>query len=476
MGKLTSSPKAGKDEELLALTRKDRILNILGISAVGVCILFLVIMLSSPQPAWRYVSIFGVLLLVCLVSLALNRVGRFSLAALLFLLGLTFAIMGVVLQSFLVDQVRTPTVFYFSWVVLAAGVLLGARASLGFATLSAFLILITGPIGSAALPVEDMVGDLVPAAVLGYLMALVAWLYSNSLEKALHQLAERSRALEAANQEIHTFSRTLEGQVQERTRELRDFMAMVAHDLRNPLTTVQGYTEMLQEECQEDMGPRQRRALNTIVASVQHMIGLTEDLVYLGHLRAGTARFDVEPLPIEYVVREACEGFERRLAEKKLDLRLDLPAELPFVLGDRLRLTQVLNNLVGNALNYTPSGEIVVGARPINGFVEINVSDTGIGIPPEEQDILFTHIARGKHKVVHNSRGTGLGLIISSFVVKAHGGEIWVESDENKGSTFSFTVPIVTPVSTEPTNIDVDLPTFRSSSPSENPAEAVWTV
>jgi signal transduction histidine kinase len=130
------------------------------------------------------------------------------------------------------------------------------------------------------------------------------------------------------------------------------------------------------------------------------------------------------------------------MAVKRLGLKLELPPELPLVWGDHLRLTQVLNNLVSNAYNYTPSGAIIVAAQPDDGLVEISVSDTGIGIPEDEQRRLFTHFFRGEHELVRSQRGTGLGLSIAHSIVQAHGGNIWAESQVGKGSTFRFTLPV----------------------------------
>jgi signal transduction histidine kinase len=401
-------------------------------------------MLSQPSPKLRYVLPFALLLLLCLVSLLLNRIGRFFLGALLFLLGLTFAIMAVVLQSFLIDQVSSPEVFYCCFTVLAAGMLLGPRSTFVFATLNAVIIITIGFVASGVLPVDEAWGDLVPAAVLSYLMALVAWLYGSSLEKALLQLTERSQQLEAANKEIHAFSRTLEAKVEERTRELRTFVSMVAHDLRSPLAVVHGYAEILQDRHVDTMDERQKRAVSTIAANVQHILHLMDDLLEISTLQAGQTQFDMEAVSIEGVIYEVCDGFKHQISHKQLGLKMDLPGELPRVWGDRFRLTQVLNNLMGNAYDYTPSGAIIVGAQPVDDFVQVSVSDTGVGIPLEEQEHLFTHFFRGEHDVVRSRKGAGLGLAIARSIVETHDGEIWVESEPGKGATFHFTVPVVT--------------------------------
>ncbi len=429
------------------LERKSKLFNVLARTGVVVSALFLAGMLYPPISPPPYFVIFGLLLAACLVSLVLNRAGHFRLAAWLYLLGLTLAIFGVVLAGIFLAGMIGSVIYYFPLTVITAGMLFDSRATFGFATLNTVLIAALGWIAYLVLPIEfvDIFSVTLPAAVLCYVMAIVAWLYGSSLERALHEITERSQQLQAANEEIRAFSRTLEDRVQERTHELREFMSMVAHDLRNPLTVVRGYTEMLQEQGAETLQEKQRRAVDTIATNVQHMLKLTEDLLEFSRLQSGRAEFDMQPLPIEGMIQQVCDGFQQRLAEKGLGLKLDLPPELPPVRGDHFCLIQVLNNLMGNACNYTPSGAIIVGARPADGFVEISVSDTGVGISPEEQKRLFTRFFRGEHQTVRRQKGTGLGLAISRSIVEAHGGKIWAESEPGKGSTFHFTVPVAAP-------------------------------
>ncbi|MFN2183459.1 MAG: sensor histidine kinase, partial [Anaerolineae bacterium] len=210
---------------------------------------------------------------------------------------------------------------------------------------------------------------------------------------------------------------------------------------RNPLTVIRGYTEILQEEQTPPPTPRQERVLETISSNIEHMLQMTEKLLEISRLQSGTVHFDMEALPIEVVIDEVCTSFEQQLSDKHLGLKREIPADLPSIWGDHFQLTQVLSNLMTNAYNYTPSGAIIIGARPRDGFVEVSVSDTGIGISPEDQQRVFTHFFRGQNHLVRSRKGTGLGLTIARSIVEAHGGEIWVESEIDKGSTFYFTLP-----------------------------------
>ena len=438
-------------EEQAELERRSRLLQIMAISGIVVCAAFLLLMMIPIIGAWwPYVIIFAVLLCCCALSVFLSRRGQLRPAGYLFLFALSLSILGVMLGGILDQGVFGFVIYFFPLPVLAAGMVLGPRATFGFATVNSVLIVLMALVAYIVLPIDvDTYGNTVlavaiPALILCYLMALVAWLYGNSLEGALRQLTEQSQQLQKANLEIHAFSRSLEAKVEERTQELREFVSMVAHDLRSPLTVIRGYTEILQEEQEPPPNQRQERALDTISTNVEHMLQMTEELLELSRLQSGTVQFDMEVLPIEVVIEEVCTSFEQQVAEKRLGLKVEIPPDLPRVQGDHSHLTQVLYNLVVNAYNYTPSGAIIVGARPLDGFVEVSVSDTGIGIPPEDQQRLFSHFFRGQHHLVRSQKGSGLGLAIARSIVEAHGGEISVESEVDKGSTFRFTLPQAT--------------------------------
>ena len=440
---LEPSPEAQAD-----LARRSRLLQIMATSGVVVCAAFLLLLMLPIFGAyWLFVLIFSVLLCCCAASLFWSRRGHLRLAGYLFLLALSFAILGVVLGGILGDGIYGWVIYWFPLPVLAAGMILGSRATFGFATVNAVLIAGTAVLAYHVLSTDiDTFGDnvlavAIPAIMLCYLMALVAWLYGNSLEGALRRLTEQSEQLQKANLEIHAFSRSLEDKVEERTQELRDFVSMVAHDLRSPLTVIKGYTELLQEQEEPRAGERQERALDTISGNVEHMLQLTDRLLELSRLQSGTAQFEMEALPVEVIIENVCASFAQQVDEKRLGLKVEIPQDLPHVRADHFYLTEVLNNLVGNALSYTPSGAIIVAARPFDGFVEVSVSDTGIGIPPEDKQRLFTHFFRGRHPLVRSRKGTGLGLSIARSIVESHGGKISVESEVGKGSTFRFTLP-----------------------------------
>ncbi len=428
--------------------RKRRLFNILAGSGVVTCIVILAAMLTPPISPWTSFAVFGSLLVVGLVTLSLNRKRYSQWAALVWLSSLILAIFLILLEAVIADQELPPPIYWFAVIVFASGTILKPRATFVFATVSAVLVgvlvIIAFHMGSFQdeAYARDVIGDSVPPAVVCYVVAIVSWLYGTSLENALRQITDYSADLEAANQEIRAFSQTLEEKVEARTRELREFVSMVAHELRGPLTVIRGYTELLQEEEQEEPEPRSETPTDLIASNIEQMLSLTDDLLEISRLRSGGVQFRMEPLAMGAVIEEVCTSYGPRMAEKRLGLKIDLPPDLPRIQNDHLYLNHVLSNLVSNAYRYTPAGAIIVSARDVDGFVEVSVSDTGVGIPPEEQKRLFGQFIRGEHEVVRSQKGTGLGLSIAHSIVEAHGGEICVESEVDQGSTFRFTVPI----------------------------------
>jgi signal transduction histidine kinase len=427
--------------------RKRRLFNILAGSGVVTCIVIIAAMLTPPISPWTSFAAFGFLLIVGLVSLALNRKRYSQRAALAWLSSLILAIFLILLEEVIVDQEIAPPIYWFAVIVFASGTILKPRATFVFATVSAVLIGVLALIAFQVGPSQDeaytrdVIGLSVPPAIVCYVVAIISWLYSTSLEKALRQITDYSAELERANQEIRAFSQTLEEKVEARTRELREFVSMVAHELRGPLTVIRGYTELLQEGKQREPEPRSGNPAALIASNTEQMLSLTDDLLEISRLRSGGVQFRMEPLAIEAVIEEVCTSYGSRIAEKHLGLRIDLPPDLPKVQADHLYLNHVLRNLVSNAYRYTPAGAIVVSAQAVDGFVEVSVSDTGVGIPPEEQEHLFHQFIRGGHEVVRSQKGTGLGLSIAHSIVEAHGGEIYVESEVDNGSIFRFTIP-----------------------------------
>lgn len=217
------------------------------------------------------------------------------------------------------------------------------------------------------------------------------------------------------------------------------FVETVSHDLRNPLATIQGFAMLLE---MENLSERGRSNLSGLLQGVAQIQNLIQNLLDLARIEAKMDE-QIEACDLTEITEDVLSGFELQLAEKEMTLVADLPAELPWVLGNPLRLSQVVANLVSNAVKYTPrGGRITVGLSYEDGENRLAISDTGPGIPPEEQGQIFERFYRVP--MMENSEwieGTGLGLSIVKAIIEGYGGRVWVESEMGLGSTFICTLP-----------------------------------
>lgn len=226
-----------------------------------------------------------------------------------------------------------------------------------------------------------------------------------------------------------------------RTRD--EFLAMVSHDLRNPLGTISMSSSMLSRQLsRQDLESAQRQA-ERIQRSVDQMLRLVDDLLDVAKMAAGT--FSIERLPHDAVVlaREGLDPFVLAARERSLELRIDLPPQPVPVACDRQRVLQVLSNLLGNALKFTPaSGTVGLRLERRSGEAVFSVTDTGPGIPEEELRHVFDRFWRANRR---DQGGAGLGLFIARSLVEAHGGRIWAESVAGAGSVFCFALAVTDP-------------------------------
>ena len=222
----------------------------------------------------------------------------------------------------------------------------------------------------------------------------------------------------------------------------RDFVANVSHEFRTPLTAIQGFSETLLGGAIND--PQNRdRFLSIILEHARRLARLTDDLLMLSKMDADRLELELRRLPVEQLVAGCVETAQPRAVEKDLRLSVNLGKKLPDIAGDRRRLTEVLQNLLDNAIQYTPAGgQIMVSAERHDGDVVFTVSDTGIGIPQADQPRIFERFYRVDVARSREVGGTGLGLSIAKHLMEAHGGRLWVESEVGQGSQFHFSVPI----------------------------------
>ena len=217
-----------------------------------------------------------------------------------------------------------------------------------------------------------------------------------------------------------------------------DFVNTVSHDLRSPLTAILGYVELIDRV--GTVNEQQREFIRRVQISVHNITSLINDLLDLGRIEAG---FDArkEIVPFAGIIHFAVDGLKSRADEKSLELTLDIPEELPQVLGNPVRLRQLLNNLLANAIKYTPNhGKIRIYAHAEGGQIILQISDNGPGIPPADQPYIFDKFYRASN-VPNDTPGTGLGLAIVKSIVENHLGRIWVESNIGQGTSFTVVLP-----------------------------------
>ncbi len=223
----------------------------------------------------------------------------------------------------------------------------------------------------------------------------------------------------------------------------RDFVANVSHELKTPLTAIQGFAETLLGGALEDRANNQR-FVTIIRDHAIRLARLTDDLLMLSKIEAGKLEFDFRPVALAEFVEPCLETARLRVESKGISLEVDFPPNFPPIRGDAHRLREVLQNLLDNAVQYTPAGgHIRLTAVSRNGAAVITVADTGIGIPQADQEKIFERFYRVDAARSREAGGTGLGLAIAKHIVEAHGGRLWVESAVAQGSKFHFSIPLV---------------------------------
>jgi signal transduction histidine kinase len=284
---------------------------------------------------------------------------------------------------------------------------------------------------------------------------------THSMNRPLRELRRGIRAIshEGLSDPIRITSRDEFGELagafnemtallKEEERMRSDFISMLSHEIRTPLTSIRESVNMIAEELMGPINQRQRRFLEIAGGEIERISDLLSHLMQVSRMEAGALKIDLRPLDPS-VLMSHCIYRVAPLAEAKgITIRTDIPAGMPFIMGDPDNLQQVLLNLLGNAIKFAPpQSEVMVLVEPessANGLqLKFSVSDSGPGIPPDEQSLVFHKYYRapGTRDQVD---GVGLGLSISRYIVEAHGGTLWVESQVGRGSTFGFTLPALT--------------------------------
>ncbi len=223
-----------------------------------------------------------------------------------------------------------------------------------------------------------------------------------------------------------------------------EFLSLVTHQLRSPLTGTKYIMQLILSEKMGKLTPDQKELLQQGQDSNDRMLILVSDLLNIAKMADGDVAFDFESTQIEEMLKEMHMQIEPQAQKKSLTLSLHLPKEpLPPIQLDKKKVRFVIQNLIDNAVKYTPeAGSVTIIAEKHQKGIKVSVKDTGIGVPKDEIDKLFTKFYRATNAEASKRVGTGLGLYIAKSVIERHHGEMWVESVENKGSTFSFYLPL----------------------------------
>lgn len=219
------------------------------------------------------------------------------------------------------------------------------------------------------------------------------------------------------------------------------FLASMSHELRTPLNAILNFTEFVADGLMGAVNEKQEDALRRAIASGEHLLSLINDILDLTKIEVGMMELFIEPVDFNATIESVLATTKGLLRHKPIELVTEITPALPMIRGDKRRLRQILLNLLSNAVKFTPQGTIALTAELKDLYVHIRIKDTGIGIDQDDQPIIFENFRQGKNTIVTSS-GSGLGLPITKYLVEAHHGRIWVESELNVGSTFYVELPI----------------------------------
>jgi signal transduction histidine kinase len=259
-------------------------------------------------------------------------------------------------------------------------------------------------------------------------------------DKQIHMVSTFADQAAIAIENVRLFD-----EIQDKSRQLEvasqhksQFLANMSHELRTPLNAILGYTELMADGAYGEPSEKMLGILKRLEANGKHLLGLINDVLDLSKIEAGQLVLELSDYSVQDIAQTVRSTLEPLASDKKLAFKVEMASELPPGHGDGRRLTQVLINLVGNAIKFTDAGEVAIKADANNGSFYVSVRDTGPGISTADQAKLFQEFQQAD-----NEGGTGLGLAISKRIIEMHGGRIWVESQPGQGSTFTFTLPVV---------------------------------
>jgi signal transduction histidine kinase len=242
--------------------------------------------------------------------------------------------------------------------------------------------------------------------------------------RLFREIEDKSRQIEAAN------------------RHKSEFLANMSHELRTPLNAIIGFSEVLLQRMFGDLNGKQEEYLQDVLSSGRHLLSLINDILDLSKVEAGRMDLELARFDLPQAMQDTLVLVRERAARHGIDLNLEVDGAVGDVVADERKIKQVMLNLLSNAVKFTPEGgRVDVRAVPTDGGVEVSVTDTGIGIAPENQELIFEEFRQVGGDYAHKREGTGLGLTLARRFVELHGRRIWVKSQPGQGSTFTFSIP-----------------------------------
>jgi signal transduction histidine kinase len=228
---------------------------------------------------------------------------------------------------------------------------------------------------------------------------------------------------------------------EENSRMKSEFLANMSHELRTPLTAIIGFSDVLKNEIFGELNDKQKRHVQHINNGGKHLLDLINDILDLAKVEAGKMELNLEMLAVSDIIEDIRSSVSPMAAKKNIELKIISNIEAQEMSADKMKFKQIMLNLLSNAIKFTPeNGKVLVTAKKKDGEITISVSDTGIGISKEMYESIFNPFMQVDSSNKREYGGTGLGLALVKQLVEMHGGKIWVESEEGKGSTFTFTI------------------------------------
>jgi signal transduction histidine kinase len=388
------------------------------------------------QRALFNLAVFGLSVVVAgeIYQLSGGRVGEVALLSNLLPMALAAAAFEITNAALIVGvvSIQTGQPPFHIW-----------RKNISWAVPMNILSMVVGGGGLAlGYQIADILGLTVfflPLALTIYAFRLYVGQTKAQMERLEEIIAERTEDLKQANEELKRLDRVK-----------TDFFSVINHEMRSPLTAVIGYTDLLLTDMQLPLF--QENMLRNVKESGQRLLDLVNNLLDISRIEDGKLNIVPQTIGIAEAVERALFVVNPSAEKKVISIAVEVPETVPDICGDPRRVDQILINLLANAVKFTPeTGSIVIAAQPceVSDMVEISVADNGIGIAADMLPYVFDRYRRAEEVEARNIIGSGLGLSIAKALVNAHGGEIWVESEEGYGSTFTFTLPTAERVAQE---------------------------